>query len=131
MVRNFMAVYRKAAEGYLAAHGGELCPDGCGGGGSVGWSDSWLLLAIKIAQGESTQVRLEDIFAAGDMLNHAIFTADELEAGFLLLKRNGLLAIDGDQCALTHAFFDVWTAMDADGLSMSKQWDAVRRILGT
>ncbi|HKO41952.1 MAG TPA: hypothetical protein VJU84_01575 [Pyrinomonadaceae bacterium] len=44
------------------------------------WSDAWLLLAIIYAgrDGDATLLR---ILAAGDFIEHAIFTPDELESG--------------------------------------------------
>jgi len=52
------------------------------------WSDAWLLLAIIYASncGEAT---LEKIIAAGDAIDVAIFTPDELESGFARLTDGG------------------------------------------
>ena len=53
-------------------------------------SDIWLLLAIAIgsSDGEATY---RDIISAGDAINHAIFTHEELEGGLYKLLQNKLI----------------------------------------
>ena len=43
-------------------------------------SDAWLLLAVLFASQEKA-APLDQIIAAGDYINHAIFNPDELEGG--------------------------------------------------
>jgi hypothetical protein len=58
-------------------------------------SDAWLLLSIILAAGAG-QASLEKIIAAGDYVNHAIFTEDELAGGLYRLIRGGdIEEIDG------------------------------------
>ena len=54
------------------------------------WSDAWLLLAIVYASrtGDAT---LDKIIAAGDAINHAIFTPSELESGLARLLAGGYI----------------------------------------
>lgn len=58
------------------------------------WSDAWLLLSIIHAskQGVAT---LDKIIAAGDAINHAIFTPAELESGFARLTSGGYIEEHG------------------------------------
>ncbi|HEY9403916.1 MAG TPA: hypothetical protein VIQ24_14725 [Pyrinomonadaceae bacterium] len=65
------------------------------------WSDAWLLLATLYASREGGAT-LEQVTAAGDYINHAIFTADELEgglgrlaAGGFIREKQGLYSITG------------------------------------
>src|SRR5579871_5703666 len=54
------------------------------------WSDAWLLLAIIYA-GKTSAASLRDIISAGDYINHAIFTYDELATGLKRLAADGLI----------------------------------------
>ena len=45
------------------------------------WSDAWLLLSVALAA-ERGRATLKDVIAAGDAVNHAIFTLAELRRGF-------------------------------------------------
>jgi len=53
-------------------------------------SDAWLLLAILYA-GREGGASLDQVNAAGDFINHAIFTADELEGGLNRLSAGGFI----------------------------------------
>ena len=53
-------------------------------------SDVWLLLAIIYASGEKSAT-LDEIIAAGDWINHAIFNEDELESGLARLTAGGFI----------------------------------------
>jgi hypothetical protein len=55
------------------------------------WSDAWLLLAILYASREEGGASLKQVTAAGDSINHAIFTADELEGGLSRLSAGGFV----------------------------------------
>jgi hypothetical protein len=64
-------------------------------------SDAWLLTAACMT-GES-HVSLTSLIGAGDALNHAIFTDDELNEGMTKLKAAGLANWDGEAIVLTDA----------------------------
>lgn len=53
-------------------------------------SDIWLLLAIA-AGGREGEAGYRDIIGAGDMINHAIFTHEELESGLYKLREHQLI----------------------------------------
>src|SRR5579872_3766695 len=57
-------------------------------------SDAWLLLAI-LYNGEQG-AGIEGIIRAGDFINHAIFTDDELQSGLTRLQEAGLVERSGD-----------------------------------
>jgi hypothetical protein len=60
-------------------------------------SDAWLLLAIIYAAADKDGVSLDQIVGAGDFINHAIFTNDEMESGFYRLTRGGYVEeVDGN-----------------------------------
>lgn len=47
-------------------------------------ADQWLLQAVRAAGG-AKGASLKDVIAAGDMINHAVFTPTELRTGFAKL----------------------------------------------
>jgi len=57
-------------------------------------------------------------------------TDEELGGGFRRLERAGVLAIEGAECKLTDAFFAAWTKTGAEGRSLRKQAEALRKLLG-
>jgi len=61
-----------------------------GKGSPYCWSDAWLLLAIIYAAGNSG-ASLRYIVGAGDYINHAIFTLDELRGGLIRLITGGFI----------------------------------------
>ena len=63
------------------------------------WSDAWVLTAAYLPK--ENPVTLTELFGAGDAVNHAIFTDDELEQGLTKLRAGGLLRWDGEVITLT------------------------------
>jgi hypothetical protein len=55
------------------------------------WSDAWLLLAILYASREEGGASLDRVTTAGDFINHAIFTDDELGGGLSRLSAGGFI----------------------------------------
>jgi hypothetical protein len=55
------------------------------------FTDAWLLLSIALKDGPDG-VDLRGIIAAGDYINHAIFTEDELRGGLFRLTRTGCIS---------------------------------------
>lgn len=91
------------------------------------WSDSWLLLSIGTAGGRSG-APLKDIIAAGDSLNHAIFTGAELRRGLSKLVAAGYVVqvddrfqVAGDALELLH---------QSNGVAISSVWEQCDRLLG-
>ncbi|HNB51369.1 MAG TPA: hypothetical protein PK530_05480 [Anaerolineales bacterium] len=66
-------------------------------------SDSWLLNAIALA-GASAPASLRDILAAGDYLNRAIFTWEELQTGLQRLCGAGLVQVQEQGFSLSETF---------------------------
>lgn len=66
---------------------------------SWSWSDAWVLTAAYLAA--SNPVDLSDLVAAGDHINHAIFTVDELEHAFARLTAAGLVDVNGEIVTLS------------------------------
>ena len=63
------------------------------------WSDAWLLTAAHFT-GENP-VTLRRLFGAGDAINHALFTDNELDSGLTRLQAAGLARLDGDKIVLS------------------------------
>ncbi len=73
------------------------------------WSDVWLILAIAMTDnGHGTM--LTSIIAAGDFINHAIFTGPELRHGLALLTRAGYVNEIEGQYFLVGKAKAYWTA---------------------
>ena len=63
------------------------------------WSDDRVLTAAYFPK--QNPVTLTELFGAGDAVNHALFTDDELEQGLTKLRAAGLVQWDGDVITLT------------------------------
>lgn len=64
------------------------------------WSDVWILSSIFLI-GREKPATLHEVIAAGDFINHAIFTLSELNGGFSRLSRGGLIRIQDGTYRLT------------------------------
>ena len=63
------------------------------------WSDAWLLIAAYSTQ--ENPVTLRGLIGAGDGINHAIFTDNELDQGMTRLTAAELARLEGDTIVLT------------------------------
>jgi hypothetical protein len=63
------------------------------------WSDAWLLTAAYVTQ--ENPVSLRGLIGAGDGINHAIFTDDEIDHGLTRLTAAGLARMEGETIVLT------------------------------
>jgi hypothetical protein len=63
------------------------------------WSDAWLLTAAYFTQEDP--VSLRGLIGAGDAINHAIFTDNELDHGLTRLNAAGLARLEGETIVLT------------------------------
>ena len=66
-------------------------------------SDAWLLLSVALAGGAKS-AELKEVVAAGDYINHAIFTEDELRGGLRRLTAGGWVKLIGGNWAVTSRF---------------------------
>jgi hypothetical protein len=89
------------------------------------WADAWLLQAIAMA-GRDGPAALADVIGAGDALNHAIFTFEELDGGLARLRAAGLIATDDG----LHAAPEVRERIDAKSRGMWDERDMLRDLLG-
>jgi hypothetical protein len=63
------------------------------------WSDAWLLTAAHFTQ--ENPVTLRGLIGAGDGINHAIFTDDEIDHGLTRLSAAGLARLEDETIVLT------------------------------
>jgi hypothetical protein len=92
------------------------------------WSDAWLLLAIVYAN-QNGGATLDRIIAAGDAINHAIFTKAEFESGLVRLTRSGFIAEkDGHFVPTERA--QLQTKLGHTGGSMHHELNDVAQLLG-
>ena len=77
------------------------------------WSDSWVLLAVKYAQGEDSSASEEHVRHAGDYINHAIFTAKGMDPAVSVLGKMELLELNDGRYSLGPRFEELWEASGA------------------
>lgn len=66
------------------------------------WEDAWVLQAVCLATSSGTApADLQAVMGAGDAVNHAVFTFDELSAGLRKLTAADIVTVRGDAIALT------------------------------
>jgi hypothetical protein len=88
------------------------------------WSDAWLLLSIAWAsRGGTAAAALDEVIAAGDALNHAIFTFEEVDGGVARLSVADLIAVVDQRVQLTKAGKDL-----CDRMARPTAWDALTSI---
>jgi hypothetical protein len=92
-------------------------------------SDAWLLLAIVIAAGNTT-ANLKEIIAAGDGLNHAIFTPEEFEGGLYRLVGGGYIEQVKGQFRPTTPTSERYKALVKNVKSHHKQMAAFEEFIG-
>ena len=95
------------------------------------WSDAWLLQATAHAESAA----LWSVLFAGDMINKAMFTSQELNGGIGRLSRAGLLTYASGELSLTDAGRKLFLASAADAKqssrgSMLDEMHAIGRRLG-
>jgi len=60
-------------------------------------SDGWLFVSLRL-KGNNT---LKEVISAGDILNHAIFSLEEINAGLSRLNASGLVKIENKNIIVT------------------------------
>jgi hypothetical protein len=90
-------------------------------------SDPWLLHAILLA-GPDGRASLEDIVAAGDMINHAMLTFHELDGGVARLVAGGFLSTCLGGIQIESPAREIWVR--ASKLTVPQATDAIRAALG-
>ncbi|MBZ5590008.1 MAG: hypothetical protein LAO05_15750 [Acidobacteriia bacterium] len=90
-------------------------------------SDSWVLLATGLAA-RNRGARLAEVIAAGDAVNHAIFTLAELRRGFAKLIAAGYLRVEGGRFYLIESARE---AVDqATKRGFARGFEPIGRFLG-
>jgi hypothetical protein len=83
------------------------------------WSDAWLMLAIAIAD-NGNGATLQSIIAAGDFINHAIFTGSEIRHGLAIFTHLGYIQAIDDRFLLTGNAKDFWATKHQARISVNK-----------
>jgi hypothetical protein len=93
------------------------------------WSDAWLMLAIAMAD-SGNGATLQSIIAAGDFVNHAIFTGSEIRHGLAILTHlDYIQAIDG-RFLLTGNAKDFWITRNQARTSVHNLMKEFNEFLG-
>ena len=94
------------------------------------FSDAWFLLATNYAQDNKERAHLDAIIDAGDYINHARFTDDEIAGAISRLKDGGYLVERDGGYAVTSLFLSRWTELRADEhQAIHRHLDVVNKIL--
>ena len=83
------------------------------------WTDAWLLGAIAEAS-KHEPAKLWQIIAAGELLNHALFTDEEIESGLTRLTQGGWITERDGTFSTTDLF-------KRQNIKI-KNWDSVKKI---
>ena len=92
------------------------------------WSDAWLLLAIIYAN-QNGAATLDRIVAAGDAINHAIFTKAEFESGLARLTESGFIG-ENDGHFVPTTKTQLQTKLGHTRHSMHNELNDVAQLLG-
>lgn len=92
-------------------------------------SDAWLLLAIILAAGNNV-ASLEEIVAAGDGINHAIFTEDEMESGLYRLRSGGYIEESNGSFGPSSTTSNQYKAIHATSKVSLKQLNLISDFIG-
>src|SRR5688572_16073462 len=92
-------------------------------------SDAWLLLAIVLAAGNDV-ANLHEIVAAGDGINHAIFTEEEMESGLYRLSNGGYIEESNGGFRPSSATVDKYRVIHAKAKAPLRQMDLVSDFIG-
>ncbi len=88
-------------------------------------SDVWLLLAVALAA-QQEPADLRQIVAAGDAINHAIFTDAEFEGGLARLTAGGWIREERGRFAVTTKFRTAAGKLPRSG---DKAWAQIEKLL--
>jgi hypothetical protein len=92
-------------------------------------SDAWLLLAIILASGNDA-ADLSEIVAAGDGINHAIFTEDEMESGLYRLRSGGYIEESNGRFKPSSPTAERYRLVCEKARAVLKQMDLVSDFIG-
>jgi hypothetical protein len=92
------------------------------------WSDAWLLYSIGLAVhgGKGT---LKDVIVAGDAVNRAVFTPQELRRGIAKLTASGLAGEHDEAFSLTERGEELMVRAGKAGESLWDQLKEIARLL--
>jgi hypothetical protein len=93
------------------------------------WSDAWLLLAILYASREEGGASLDQVTAAGDYINHAIFTTDELEGGLGRLSAGGFIKEKKGLFSVTNKVLQAYQKTTTPRRQVYKELEDMERFL--
>ena len=93
------------------------------------WSDAWLLLSIIYAS-ESGGATLEKIIAAGDYINHAIFSPDELESGFARLTSGGYIKEKRGIFSVAERVMQAYSKTTSPRRAVHKELKGIEALIG-
>ena len=95
------------------------------------FSDAWVFMALFQYASEWKKIELSNIIAQGDMLNHAIFTLEELNNGFRKLQIKGLIKIKGDQIILSDEGLKIKKSVMDSGVGFFSMVDNALKKINT
>ena len=65
------------------------------------WSDAWVFTALYITGRDEKTIDFGQIIFAGDALNHAIFSVEEIKTAFVKLQKRGIIKVNDNKIGFT------------------------------
>lgn len=93
------------------------------------WSDAWLLLAVIYAN-KNGRGTLDRIIAAGDLINHAIFSAKECESGLSRLTTGGYITQKDLSFVITDQALEIARRLSQGSGIIQKELKEIELVLG-
>ena len=94
------------------------------------WSDAWLLISIDMAS-DNGGADPEGIIRAGDRINHAIFTSEELKTGLGKLTSAGYIKMEDSKFYTTEKFKEVYEKLGVQPKTPLKVVDEILQLLNS
>lgn len=95
------------------------------------YSDGWVFITLFQYDSEWKKVDLTNMIAQGDMLNHAIFTLDELSNGFRKLQIKELIKINEDQIILSEEALRIKKSVLNSGVGLFSMVEYTLKLLNS
>ncbi|MCZ6732538.1 MAG: hypothetical protein O7B27_08320 [Gammaproteobacteria bacterium] len=98
---------------------------------SMQWSDLWVLFSILIGGGQTNDgASLMSAMRAGDGINHAIFTKEELASGFYKLTVEKYIIARNGKYFATEQSKSLYAQAQKNNRSIYKAWDYMGEKMG-
>jgi hypothetical protein len=71
------------------------------------WSDAWVFAALLRSTRDGKQIDLPLLIGAGDLLNHSIFSVDEIANALQKLQKRGIIAVSRKRITYSNEAYSI------------------------